>query len=96
MATKYGFEAFNNTININNENSISQALASLQGQITAVRVKSIILDASHPRFKELGEWNALGVIEYQQVDNPLESPQYSTAAPLYPNLKNYPLINLFK
>ena len=93
MATKYGFEAFNNTININNENSISQALASLQGQITAVRVKSIILDASHPRFKELGEWNALGVIEYQQVDNPLESPQYSTAAPLYPNLKNYPLIN---
>ena len=93
MATKYGFEAFNNAININNENSISQALASLQGQITAVRVKSIILDASHPRFKELGEWNALGVIEYQQVDNPLESPQYSTAAPLYPNLKNYPLIN---
>jgi hypothetical protein len=60
-----------------------------------VRIKSIILDSTHPRFKELGEWNSLGAIEYQAVNNPLEatSGQYSIAYPLYPNIKNYPLIN---
>ena len=28
------------------------------------RVVSIVLDEAHPRFKELGEWNGLGTIEY--------------------------------
>ena len=57
------------------------------------RVVSIVLDESHPRFKELGEWNGLGTIEFQAVDNPQESVSYSTAVPLFPNTKTYPLIN---
>ena len=61
-----------------------------------VRVKSILLNESHPRFKELGGWNALGLIEYDSVINPQSSTtsgKYSIAYPLNPNLKNYPLIN---
>lgn len=61
--------------------------------IQAVRVKSIVLDESHPRFKELGEWNGLGVIEYEDVENPLYSAKLPIAKPLYSNDKNYPLIN---
>ena len=64
--------------------------------LTPVRVKSILLNESHPRFKELGGWNALGLIEYDSVINPQPSTtsgKYSIAYPLNPNLKNYPLIN---
>jgi hypothetical protein len=91
MATKYGFEAFNNIIQ--NQEITSQVLAGFQPTITSVRVKSIVLDASHPRFKELGEWNALGVIEYQSIINPQESTTYPIAYSLIPNNKTLPLVN---
>ena len=92
MAQVYGQAAVNQQ-NVNNSfNTIS--LSNPLGQLIPVRVKSIILDESHPRFKELGEWNALGLIEYDNVINPTLSPtNYSVAYPFYPNLKNYPLIN---
>jgi hypothetical protein len=38
---------------------------------TLGRVVSIVLDETHPRFIELGEWNGLGTIEYTLVDNPV-------------------------
>jgi len=66
---------------------------SLLGLITTARVKSIILDGYHPRFKELGEWNALGTIEYDSVENPSSNSNlYPIAKPLANN-KKYPLIN---
>ena len=64
MSTQYGFSAFNNTQNVQNQVSMGQALSALSNQMTPVRIKSIILDSTHPRFKELGEWNSLGAIEY--------------------------------
>jgi hypothetical protein len=93
MATKFGFESFNKQLNTTNQGNIFNALATLAQTITAVRVKSIVLNESHPRFKELGEWNGLGTIEFQSVNNPQESVSYSTAVPLFPNAKTYPLIN---
>jgi hypothetical protein len=93
MATKFGFESFNKQLNTTNQGNVFNTLATLAQTITAVRVKSIILSETHPRFKELGEWNGLGTIEFQPVDNPQESVSYSTAIPLFPNTKTYPLIN---
>jgi len=93
MATKFGFESFNKQLNTVNQGNVFNALATLAQTVTAVRVKSIVLNESHPRFKELGEWNGLGTIEFQSVDNPQESISYSTAVPLFPNAKTYPLIN---
>ena len=93
MATKFGFESFNKQLNTINQGNVFNALATLAQTVTAVRVKSIVLNESHPRFKELGEWNGLGTIEFQSVDNPQESVSYSTAVPLFPNAKTYPLIN---
>ena len=58
------------------------------------RVVSIVLDESHPRFKELGEWNGLGTVEYTLVDQPIPPNQvYPIAKPYDPSIKNFPLIN---
>jgi len=58
------------------------------------RVVSIVLDESHPRFKELGEWNGLGTIEYTLVDQPIPASQvYPIAKPYDPSIRNFPLIN---
>ena len=58
------------------------------------RVISIVLDESHPRFEELGGWNALGTIEFDNVNKPTpRKQQYPTAKPLDPSLKKFPLIN---
>ena len=95
MATQYGFPSFNKTQNPQQPSDLAQMISALGNQITPVRVKSIILTKDHPRFKELGEWNSLGAIEFQYVNNPQNatSGNYSVAYPLYPNTKNYPLIN---
>ena len=61
--------------------------------LTVVRVKSIVLDETHPRFKNLGGWDALGTIEYENVIKPNVIDPLPTAKPLYGNTKNYPLIN---
>jgi hypothetical protein len=58
------------------------------------RIVSIVLDETHPRFKELGEWNGLGTIEYTLVDQPVPINQsYPTAKPYDPSVRNFPLIN---
>ena len=58
------------------------------------RVVSIVLDETHPRFKELGEWNGLGTIEYILVDQPIPPSQvYPIAKPYDPSIRNFPLIN---
>jgi hypothetical protein len=88
MATTYGLNSFvNNQTNQNNS-------PNAQPQFVPVRVKSIILNEIHPKFKDLGEWNSLGAIEFEYVSNPSgQSNTLSVAYPLYPNTKNYPLVN---
>lgn len=58
------------------------------------RVVSIVLDETHPRWKELGEWNGLGTIEYILVDQVTpENQSYPTAKPYDPSVRSFPLIN---
>jgi len=61
----------------------------------AARVVNIILDENSNNFERLGEWNALGVIEYDPIIVPTgeRSNIFPVAYPFSPNLKNYPLIN---
>ena len=80
---------FTSLNNVSNQGSFQQNY----NNIKAVRVVSIILDESHPRFKELGGWNSLGVIEFEDVINPLASNINPTASPLMGNFKSLPLIN---
>jgi len=92
---RVGFNALNKNIksNLNNGFPLNQlSLLAAQSKITPVRVKSIVLNSAHPRFKELGEWDALGTIEYQDVINPLEGDVYPVARPLLGNNKAFPLL----
>ena len=91
---QYGFSALNQQLNANINNGFEVSNAQIQANsIRAVRVLNIILDETHPRFKELGEWNGLGIIEYEDIINPLPSPSLPIARPLTGNFKNLPLIN---
>lgn len=91
---QYGFSALNQQLNANANNGFAVSNSQIQANsIRAVRVLSIILDETHPRFKELGEWNGLGIIEYEDIINPLPSPSLPIARPLTGNFKNLPLIN---
>lgn len=91
----YGFSGLNKNLNSRLSNSTNLLnISNLDNLILAVRVKSIILDSTHPRFKELGEWNALGTIEYEEVTSPsLNSLSLSVAYPINPNIRNFPLLN---
>jgi hypothetical protein len=68
--------------------------------ITPVRVLDIILDNTHPRFVEYGEWNSIGTIFYEDTQFPTsilnsDNPVIPNvpAFPIFPNIKQYPLIN---
>ena len=93
--TKFGMTSLNNAFNSNSNNNFNAFTALKSGNILQpVRVKSIILDETHPKFKELGEWNALGIIEFDTIDNPgTNINQLQTARPLLSNNKSYPLVN---
>jgi hypothetical protein len=93
--TKSGISSLSNAFNAAVGDSFSSLLAQQIGGIfQPVRIKSIVLDESHPRFKELGEWNGLGIIEYEAIDNPIaSSPPLPIARPLMSNNKSLPLIN---
>jgi hypothetical protein len=90
--SKYGQNSLYSTLN-GNKNSIKLDDNSNLGKLQAVRVMSIVLDENHPRFKELGEWNALGTIEYESVSKPFSGNARPTAKPLLGNNKSLPLIN---
>ena len=73
-----------------NRDNLSKSL-----EIIPVRVKHIILDDKDNLFKEFGEWNSIGTIFYNSVENPTPN-DYSKnnfAKSLFPNTQNYPLVN---
>ena len=88
--TQYGLGSLSNSFNPTNNNGFG---FFNQTKLSAVRVVSILLDESHPRFKELGEWNGLGTIEYVDIYNVNSNVIRSIAKPFFPSVKHYPLIN---
>lgn len=61
---------------------------------TPVRVVDIVLNETHPRFKEVGEWNGIGTIFYLNVTDPTtQEISYNLAKPAFSNIKQFPLIN---
>ena len=95
MASSRGLIAINNVANSSRDNSFGTFTnMGLNSLIISGRIVSIILDETHPRFKELGEWNGLGTIEFDLVDAPTPPNQlYPIARPVDPSVKSFPLIN---
>lgn len=76
----------------------SPSPAQASDQIFAARVKDVILDdkTTPDLFKNNGEWASVGGILFSRIGipNPEKDPATdSFAKPLFPNHKNYPLIN---
>ena len=95
MASSRGLIAINNVANSSKQNSFGTFTnLGLNSLIIAARVINIVLDETNPKFKEFGEWNGLGTIEFDLVDSPTPPNQlYPTARPLDPSVKSFPLIN---
>ena len=93
MGDKYGFSGFNSEINSDLISRVFDRTNNFMGgQITPVRVKSIVLNSSHPLWDEVGQYNGIGTIEYQSIIIPTPSGK-SLAKPFFTNNKKYPLIN---
>ena len=61
----------------------------------SVRVQDIVLDDTHPEFENVGEWNGIGTIFYEDTKNPISGSEgkFRTAKPALSNTKQFPLIN---
>jgi hypothetical protein len=90
--SKYGQTSLQTTLN-GNKSTIKFNDGFNLGKPISARVMSIILDENHPRFEELGGWNALGIIEYELVEKPFSGNARPIAKPLLGNNKSLPLIN---
>src|SRR6056300_377431 len=99
--TKEGFAAINDGSKAGSTGT-TQVLDALKlSKVVATgRVISTILDDSHPRYRELGGPKAIGAVEIVDISGgsgdystTQNSSNYTTAYPLFPGTKNYPLIN---
>jgi len=88
--TQFGLGSLSNAFNPTQGNDFG---LFDQSKISAVRVESIVMDDTHPRFRELGEWNAIGTIECSNIYSTNKDAPLTIAKPFFANTKHYPLIN---
>ena len=76
---------------------IRSDISSLSNIIITARVTDIVLNNNHPYFKKVGEYNGIGAIFYEIVNqsgtNTDTNDNPNFALPYDPQLKTYPLIN---
>jgi len=66
------------------------------GKLISARVKHIILDNNDPYFKTFGEWNSIGTVFWDPIEQPTPDGEFNFknyAVPFFSNIKNYPLLN---
>jgi hypothetical protein len=99
MAVNIQYGSIGNVQNNLNSNPSSLAyLGTGNFNITPVRVLDIILDDTSTGFNKYGGWNSIGAIYYELTSTPQSNlpnaiPLDRVAYPLFPNIKQYPLIN---
>lgn len=78
----------------NSLESISSRLSKLETFSIPVRVTDIVLNDSHPRFNEVGQYNGIGAIFFESFDQ-ISSQTTSYALPYSSHIKTYPLVDEF-
>jgi hypothetical protein len=66
---------------------------TLKGQMVAARVIDIVLDEKHPKFNSVGQWNGIGAIYYEILNQSGTGNIQSFALPYDAQQKTYPLVN---
>tara|TARA_Y100000356_G_scaffold74712_1_gene61800 strand:+ start:101 stop:1420 length:1320 start_codon:yes stop_codon:yes gene_type:complete len=97
MSSRFGFEKLNNRINPTiHAESLTKSLqmGDFSTQMVAARVTDIVLDNNHPKFRQVGEWNGIGTIEFQVIGTQVGFKDVNpTALPLIPYVRNFPLVD---
>ena len=103
----FGTVGMNNVVyttgNTSKVNTNPQSTSGI-GTLIAARVKYIILDDSEEvngvnnrhLFNKFGDWSSIGTIFWEYTNNPISGSGFNQnqfAIPIFPNIKNYPLIN---
>ncbi len=84
-----------------NSNTVgnTEELGILNDKMVTARVVDISLNSNSQLFNQTGQWGGIGTIQYQLVSTPTspivsnQSLSSNLAKPLFPQLKNYPLVN---
>ena len=67
------------------------------GEFIVARVTDINLNSNSDLFTKTGQWSGIGTINFSEVKTPgstsVDNATLQLATPLFPNLKNYPLVN---
>jgi len=82
---------YSNTSN-KGDSSFNDIQNALSSKLIAARVTDIILDEKHPEFNRVGQWNGIGAIFYEVV-NQAGSSTTNYALPYDSQLKTYPVVN---
>ena len=95
IGSKFGFTGQNQPYSVNSSiDVINRRIGNISNKLTPVRVVDVILDETHPNFKELGEWNSIGTIKYELINFlSEETANTKIAKPLLANTKTFPLKN---
>ena len=89
-----GLAYLNRTLTGGSNNSGS-TIEGLKDNLIVARVIDISLNTNSKLFKQ-GGWGAIGTIKYEILDQPsavIGENKSNTAKPLYPQFKNFPLVN---
>lgn len=89
-----GLAYLNRTLTGGSNNSDS-TIEGLKDNLIVARVIDISLNTNSKLFKQ-GGWGAIGTIKYEILDQPaavIGENKSNTAKPLYPQFKNFPLVN---
>jgi hypothetical protein len=68
-------------------------ITDLKSQIVAARVTDIVLDENHPKWNIVGQWNGIGAIFYEFVNQSATGTATNYALPYDAQSKTYPLVN---
>lgn len=73
-------------------NSLKKLVEENRLELIPARVTDIVLDNQHPDFNDVGQWNGIGIIEFEEINNQGKINK-GKAKPLISQVKQYPLVN---
>ena len=94
MGMKFGLAGSTNGAGSSRQNNnLGNTPSNTQGKIVAARVTDIVLDENHKYYERVGQWNGIGAIFYEIVNQSGTKSVLNFALPYDSQLKTYPLIN---
>ena len=75
------------------DSPVQDKIDAIKGQLVAARVTDIVLDENHKYYERVGQWNGIGAIFYEIVNQSGTKSVLNFALPYDSQLKTYPLIN---